>query len=277
MWQWIEGPLRSVVTGLVNGTAAVGVVEVAKDKKNVGKTFLRHNVIVGLPRVAQWRVRESAADINCVKPERLDLFMHPCLSQYQVGVNQDKGIQAGDSVAYHDEDSSDYIIQSVDTKNYRAPTYKLKKVNSKNENDKLSGVKRSEIGTSSWKSIRQLTYKQRRDVWNSTDGFTFDHETELAYTGGLLSYVPSVTGLVSDGLYGGGFATDVPIETTTLFDEHMSTLKRNVWIDEKTRAVEVAFNMYNANYDVLIVTHALFEMTPGGAVNPRKTVKVVRL
>ena len=35
--------------------------------------------------------------------------------------------------------------------------------------------------------------------------------------------------------------------------------------------------MYNANYDFLIVTHALFELTPGGAVNARKTVKVVRL
>jgi hypothetical protein len=260
------------VTGLVNGTAAVGVD--GPEEESIGKTFLRHNVVVGRPRVAQWRVRESVNDVNCVKPERLDLFMHPCLSQYQVGVNQDKGVQTEDAVAYRDETSSDYVVQSVDKNNYRSPSFTLRK---KGGEEDLIGVARSEIRTSSWKSIQQLTYEQRREVWNSTDGFTFDHETESAYMDGYLSYVPSASGLVSTGLYGGGFATDVPIQTTALFDKHVSTLKRNVWIDEKTRAVEVAFNMYNANYDVLIVTHALFEMTPGGAVNPKKAVKVVRL
>ena len=93
IWQWLEGPFRSVVTGMMNGTASIGVAvnNGNTNNDNVGKTFLRHNVLVGRPRIAQWRVKEDPNDNSCVKPERLDLFMHPCLSHYQVGINQDKG------------------------------------------------------------------------------------------------------------------------------------------------------------------------------------------
>ena len=69
IWQWIEGPFRSVVTGLVNGSANVGLD--AKDAKdNLGISFLQHNLMVGRPRIVQWRVEESSLDTNCVKPER---------------------------------------------------------------------------------------------------------------------------------------------------------------------------------------------------------------
>ena len=183
------------------------------------------------------------------------------------------GIEIGSIVRYSDQDEARNVVEAIDTSTYRSPVYTLK--------DTIDGttrtnVQRSEIGTSTWKSIAQLTNQQRTTVWNNTDGFTFDHEEENKYSKGLLQYIPAMTGVVSNALYGGGFASDVP-STLIKFDEHMSTLKRNVWIDDKTRAIEISFNMYNANYDFLIVTTASFDLTPGGGTNPRKTVKVVRL
>ena len=206
---------------------------------------------------------------------RLNLFLSPCLSYYQVGVNQDKGVRVGDAVRYHDEEAANYKVKAIDTSTYRTPVYDLENINTELV---LEKVNRSEIGASSWKSVRALTYERRLEIWGNTDAFTFDHDTQNAFDNGYQTMVPDgLKGVVSAQLHGGGFASDVPIHSLTQFDKHMSTLKRNVWIDEKTRGIEVSFNMYNTNYDFLITTHALFEITPGGGINTRKTVKVVRL
>jgi len=74
IWQWLEGPFRSVATGMVNGTAYIGLNQASSstnEQKNLtGISFLQHNVMVGVPRITQWRVEESELDTNCVKPER---------------------------------------------------------------------------------------------------------------------------------------------------------------------------------------------------------------
>jgi hypothetical protein len=285
IWQWIEGPLRSVVTGMMNGTASLGLDDddsssttsatTQTETAQIGKVFLRHNVLVGRPRIAQWRVKESSTDMHCVKPERLDLFMQPCLSQYQAGINQDKGVELNSVVHYLNDENTRYTVTAIDTTTAHHPMYTLE--STADSTVVLTEIVRSEISTSSWKSIEQLTNSQRTLIWNNTNGFTFDHQTQAKYDNGLLQYMPTVTGLVSDAIVGGGFSSDLPVDTLDAFDAHMSTLKRNVWIDEKTRAVEIAFNYYNVNYDFLIVNRIVFDLTPGGGVNARKTVKVVRL
>ena len=307
IWQWVEGPFRAAVTGLMNGTAAVGLSEaqIATSDGNGAQlgnnTFLRHNVLMGSPRITQWRVHETSKDMDCIKPSRFDLYQRQCLSHYQVGVNQVKGIQVGDTVtrtdpskpstadtgpktvdisAFRKIDEETYKVTAVHASLYpESVTYDLEGMSATSNGAIVKGVRREEISTSSFNGLNDLTYEQRSELYNATSGFMFDYTSQADYDARrstIFGYFTSST-LISGDLVGGGFATNVPVHSVDAFDTHTSYLKRYAWIDEKTRAVEVAFNMYNANLDVIVVTHALFELTPGGLVHPHFAIKVARL
>ena len=305
IWQWMEGPFRAAVTGLLNGTASIGLTEeqlaTSDGAPDVlgNNTFLRHNVLMGRPRIVQWRVQETSLDVDCIKPGQYDLYGRQCLSQYQAGINQVKGIQVGDLVmridpseqltlpagvrsagmsSYRKINEKSYKVTAVHSSSYPGSvTYDLEGNGETNKGQIVTGVERAEISTTSFMGLQDLSYEQRVELYNATNGFLFDYASQAVYEKASSSLLGSLSTFITGNLEGGGFSTEVPVASEDAFDTHMSYLKRFAWIDEKTRAVEVAFNMYNANYDVVIATKALFELTPGGMVLPHHDVKIARL
>ena len=138
----------------------------------------------------------------------------------------------------------------------------------------ITGVLREDIGTASWASVEELTYGQRQELWNITTGFTFDYQGQTDYENSNYQarFLRQVT--LRD-IEGGGFSTELST-VSSAFDRQMSALKGARWIDSQTRAVEVAFNMYNANYDLFTMCVARFEFSPGGYVNADHTIRVMR-
>ena len=224
-----------------------------------------------------------------------------CLSHYQVGVNQDKDIQVDDTVrridplkmsvvdtgpkvvdisAFREIDQEIFKVTAINASLYpEIVTFDLEGNSEANSGKIVKNVKREEISTSSFDSLHDLSFEQRSELFKSTTGFLFDYASQADYEAmrsTILGYF-STSAFISGNLVGGGFTADVPVTSVDAFDKHASYLKRFAWIDEKTQAIEVAFNMYNVNLDVVIVSQALFELTPGGLVMPHYAVKVTRL
>jgi hypothetical protein len=192
----------------------------------------------------------------------------------------DTGPKTVDISAFRKIDQETYTVTAVHASLYpESVTYDLEGNSATNAGQVVKGVEREELSTSSFNGLKDLTYEQRSELFNATSGFMFDYASQADYEARrstMFGYFAGSTFITGD-LVGGGFATDVPVDSVAAFDTHASYLKRYAWIDEKTRAVEVGFNMYNANLDVIIVSHALFELTPGGLVHPHFTVKIARL
>ena len=52
------------------------------------KTILRHNTVIGRPRLQQIRSETS----GCIKPSKLDIFRAECVTLYDASKNQEMGI-----------------------------------------------------------------------------------------------------------------------------------------------------------------------------------------
>ena len=90
VWKWIEGPFRSAVTGMrmiSEYNRQQYIILGTRGKK--GSTILRHNIIIGRPRLHQIRSETS----GCVKPSKYDVFPADCISMFDSSKNQEKGIR----------------------------------------------------------------------------------------------------------------------------------------------------------------------------------------
>lgn len=75
---------------------------------------------------------------------------------------------------------------------------------------------------------------------------------------------------------GSGYTVDIGLkqdEMERIFDY----LYNNTWLDRQTRAVMVTANMYNGNYNLLIVCSFLLELAPGGTISAVNQITTMKL
>ena len=110
--------------------------------------------------------------------------------------------------------------------------------------------------------MRYASLPSRYNLYNLTQGFTYNADLQKLYDtrtyySAALTYFSSYDGA--------GYTADVSIKQE-LFDKEIGTLKRNMWIDSKTRAVEIVTNVYNPSTDFLAVVQVLVEFPASGSV-----------
>jgi hypothetical protein len=273
VWKWIEGPFRSAVTGMRNGSATTTVnstVSWAPEAKK-GSTILRHNTIIGRPRLHQIRSETS----GCVKPSKYDIFQADCISLFDSSKNQEKGIRTTAEcissgkqdyeckVGLDDNGEVMYTVDSIDSNGM----YTLS-----GGGKSLSNVPRYRIINSSWPQLYHASVASRYSIYKTTTGFTFNEELqkkidESTYYSMALSYFADYKG--------GGFTTDIPLDVEG-YDLSVGTLKRHWWLDKRTRALRVTVNTYNPSYDMIAIVEALIEFPASGGVKPSYSVKTFR-
>ena len=143
------------------------------------------------------------AKIWTIKPTRFDLYGRQCLSHYQVGVNQDKDIQVGDTVrridplkvsavdtgpkvvdisAFREIDQEIFKVTALNASLYpEIVTFDLEGNSEANSGKIVRNVKREEISTSSFDSLHDLSFEQRSELFKSTTGFLFDYASQADY------------------------------------------------------------------------------------------------
>ena len=60
-------------------------------------------------------------------------------------------------------------------------------------------------------------------------------------------------------------------------EEAISELRRFLWFDEHTRMAVISFALYNGNYNLYSAVRFIFEVTPGGAIVPSYSMRVLKL
>ena len=65
--------------------------------------------------------------------------------------------------------------------------------------------------------------------------------------------------------------------TQTYLEEAISELRRFLWFDEHTRMAVISFALYNGNYNLYSAVRFIFEVTPGGAIVPSYSMRVLKL
>ncbi len=277
-WLWLEGPYRAAVLGLRNGTAvSTADVDVSQGQtsavgSNETNYILRHNIVVGRARLRQYRSNVR----GCVKAEILDVFQAPCISDSKDS-NMDKGIETTDDcmsrgrekyecvVTIDDNDQVVYEVVTIDSSGF----FNLKDAGGST----LNKVPRYRISNTSWPQMRIASLPSRYHLYNKTKGFTYNSDLQKEYDkqtyySMALTYFSSYTGA--------GYTADVSLKQEQ-FDDEIGTLKRNMWIDSNTRAVEIVTNVYNPSTDYFAVITALVEFPASGSVRASRSIKVVRL
>jgi|EP00505_MAST-04D_sp_SCG-Rhode-Island_P003978 hypothetical protein len=281
-WSWVEGPYRAGVLGFMNGSAptpntspggtSLGNRSFNASRINLKSTVLRHNLVAGRVRFRQ--VRSTSR--GCVKADILDVFQADCISEYIKGENEDRGIQTTDAcikLGYSEyecmvtiDDDPLILYKVVDVP--RNGIYTLS-----GGNAVVLDVPRYRISNTSWDQMRYASTSSRFELYKRTDGFTYNSELQKrfdtrTYYSAALSYFSDYTG--------GGYTADIPLYQEE-FDSQIGTLKRYMWLDSKTRAVEVTTNLYNPSTDFLTVVQALFEFPASGGIKATRSIKVVRV
>jgi hypothetical protein len=273
VWNWIEGPFRDAMVGMRNGSASEtsnsAMFWVPKAK--VGSTILRHNTIIGRPRLHQIRSRTA----GCNKPSKLDVFQADCITLYDASENQEKGIRTTAEciksgkeefeckVALDDNAEITYTVDAIEKNGF----YTLSA-----QGNTLSNVPRYRISNSSFPQIASSSVASRFSLYGETSGFTFNEELqkifdERTYYSMALSYFADYKG--------GGFSTDLPLDIKG-YDRNLGTLKNYLWLDSRTRALRITVNTYNPSYDMIAIVEALIEFPPSGGVKPSYSIKTFR-
>eukprot|EP00949_MAST-11_sp_MAST-11-sp1_P003594 g3594.t1 len=256
-WRWFDGPLRASVTGMAqsNGTGTNNGASAIPPR--VG----RFNIIVGRPRIMQWRVNQQ----KCFRKYGLS---EVCSGNFASEENQARGLQPGMQVYVGDAGmSTKATIERRIGKAYH-PKFKVSGTSEE--------LERWKISTSSWTNVEALDSSARQALYGNTSAFIFDDASQSDYEQlGFTSLVVNrwVTG---SSFNGGGFSAVLPRDGSE-YDSEASLLRKYGWIDGNTRAVEVGIHLYNPNLDYIIVTKAMVEFSPSGAVKPAYLIRVFRL
>ena len=233
MWHWLEGPFKEGITGMRNGSAISRLNVSWKPDPKVGMTILRHNTVIGRPRLQQIRSETS----GCIKPSKLDVFGAECVTLYDASKNQEMGIVPTSAcvgngkeeyeckVVLDDDAEVAYSVISVD----KNGIYTLQ--NSAGET--LTNVPRYRIANSSWPEVAPLSVAYRYSLYEKSTAFTFNSELqkeidEQNYYSMALSYFADYKG--------GGFST-YPSLDIDVCDSEIGLLKRYLWLDSRSRAL----------------------------------------
>ena len=94
------------------------------------------------------------------------------------------------------------------------------------------------------------------------------------HTSEEINNLPKVT---PRGTYGGGgYVADLGYDLQTARNV-MKNLNGNSWIDRRTRAVVLEFNIFNSNMNILVVAQYFFEFLPTGGVFKYVSVQMLNL
>ena len=94
------------------------------------------------------------------------------------------------------------------------------------------------------------------------------------HTSEEINNLPKVT---PRGTYGGGgYVADLGYDLQTARNV-MKNLNENSWIDRRTRAVVLEFNIFNSNMNILVVAQYFFEFLPTGGVFKYVSVQMLNL